>query len=224
MEVLLKPNERLDDLQFNNLYIIQEKDGYCFTSDAVILANLVKYRVGGKIVDLCSGSGVVGILAGEKTRAGRVVLVEIQENLADMCRRTLEYNSLDRYNVINSPLQNVSKEIGVGEFDVVVCNPPYKKVGSAKLINESETIAIARHELKVTLEEIILESSKLLKYGGEMYICNKEDRLTDMLVLMRKYAIEPKEMYIRLSPKGANIVFLKGKKGGKSGMSISLVD
>lgn len=224
MEVLLKPNERLDDLQFNNLYIIQEKDGYCFTSDAVILANLVKCRVGGKIVDLCSGSGVVGILAGEKTKAGRVELVEIQENLADMCRRTLEYNSLDRYNVINSPLQNVSKELGEGVFDVVVCNPPYKKVGSTKLINESETIAIARHELKVTLEEVIFESSKLLKYGGEMYICNKEERLTDMLVLMRKYAIEPKEMYIRLSPKGANIVFLKGKKGGKSGMSISLVD
>lgn len=223
METLLKPNERLDDLQFNNLYIIQEKDGYCFTSDSVILANMAKCRRGGKLIDLCSGSGVIGILAGEKTHAGEVFLVEIQENLADMCKRTLKYNNLDRYSVVNMPLQNISKTLGVGLFDTVVCNPPYKKAGSAKLINESESIAIARHEIKVTLEEIVLESSRLLKFGGEMYICNKEERLADMLVYMRKYGVEPKELKIRLSPKGSNIVFVKGKKGGKSGMTISLV-
>lgn len=224
MEIKLKPNERLDDLQFNNLYIIQEKDGYCFTSDSVILANLVKCRRGSKICDLCSGSGVVGILAGEKTGAESIALVEIQENLADMCRRTLEYNKLTNYTVVNSPLQNVYKQLGAGIFDVVVCNPPYKKAGTAKLINESESIAIARHEIKVTIEEIICECARLLKFGGEMYICNKEERLTDMFVLMRKYSIEPKELKVRLSPKGSNIVFVKGRKGGKSGMTISLVD
>lgn len=224
MEIKLKPNERLDDLQFNNLYIIQESDGYCFTSDSVVLANFVKCKKGGRLIDLCSGSGVVGILAGEKTGAGDIKLVEIQENLADMCNRTLMYNGIEKYSVINKPLQNVSREIGAGVFDCVVCNPPYKKVGTAKLLNEKETIAIARHELKVTLEEIVLESSRLLKFGGELYICNKEERLTDMLVYLRKYGIEPKEIRVRLSSKGSNIVFVRGKKGGKSGVNISLVE
>ncbi|MGN0961693.1 MAG: tRNA1(Val) (adenine(37)-N6)-methyltransferase [Christensenellales bacterium] len=222
MKINLKDNERLDDLQFNNLYIIQEKDGYCFTSDAVMLANFVNTKSGSKIVDLCSGSGVIGILAGEKNKAGKIVLVEIQENLADMSRRTIEYNQLKNYEVINLPLQDISKKIGIGIYDVVVCNPPYKKNGTAKLINENQSIAIARHELLVTLEEIICEASKLLKFGGDFYVVNKEERLTDILVLCRKYNLEPKILKIRESVSGANIIFVKAKKGGKSGITISL--
>lgn len=217
----LKNNERLDDLQFNNLYIIQNSSGYCFTSDSVMLANFVKMKKGGTLVDLCSGSGVIGILAGEKNNAGKVFLVELQESLADMSRRTLEYNHLNNYEVINAPLQNVSQTIGVGKCDTVVCNPPYKKNGSAKLLNENESIAIARHEIKVTLEEIILEASRLLKFGGEFYIINKEERLTDIFVLCRKYNLEPKVLKIRPSKSGANIVLVKAKKGGKSGITIS---
>lgn len=222
-DIEILPNERLDDLQYNGLYILQERDGYCFTSDAVILANYVKCKSGGRICDLCSGSGVIGVLAGQKCNAGKVVLVEIQENLADMSKRSIQYNGLENIEVVNKPLQNIHKTIGCG-FDVVVCNPPYKKAGSAKLVNEKESIAIARHEIKVTMEEIIQESSLLLKFGGDLYICNKEERLTDILVLLRKYGVEPKEVKIRLSDKGSNIVFVKGRKGGKSGMSISLVE
>ena len=95
MKIELKNNERLDDLQFNNLYIIQDKDGYCFTSDAVCLANFAKVKRGGTLVDLCSGSGVIGILTSVKNNVGKTYLVEIQENLADMSNRSIEYNNID---------------------------------------------------------------------------------------------------------------------------------
>ena len=219
---LLKDNERLDDLQFNNLYIIQNENGYCFTSDAVALANFVSVKSGGKLVDLCSGSGIIGILASAKNTVEKTVLVEIQDYMADMSRRSVEYNKLSNIEVVNAPLQGIHKTIGMAVYDTVVCNPPYKKRGTAKLINENESIAIARHEIAVTLEEIIKEASLLLKYGGDFYIVNKEERLTDMIVFLRQYGLEPKILKILPSTKGANIVMLKAKKGGKSGLSISL--
>ena len=218
----LKDNERLDDLQIGGLYIIQDPDEYCFTSDAVALANFAKCRSGGKLVDLCSGSGVIGILMNAKNHISDVYLVEIQEHLADMSLRSVEYNKLTNFHVINAPLQGVHSSIGEGVYDTVVCNPPYKKSGTTTLVNQKDSITIARHEVSVTLEDIIRESERLLKFGGDMYICNKEERLADMVFLSRKYHLEPKELKILPSTRGANVVLLKCRKGGKSGMKILL--
>lgn len=221
MEINLKPNERLEDLQYNNLFIIQDKTGYCFTSDAIALANYISLKPKSTLVDLCSGSGVIGLLAHYKNKCSKTILVELQENLADMSKRTLVYNNTQGIEVKNQPLQGVWKSIGVG-FDAVVCNPPYKQNGTAKKLNKNESIAIARHELTVNLEEIVEEASKLLKFGGDFYLVNKEERLVDMFVLLRKYNLEPKNMSILKSTKGANVVLIKSKKGGKSGITISL--
>ena len=219
MENLIKSNERLDDLQCNGLYIIQNPTKYCFTSDSVALANFAKVKPHGRLVDLCSGSGVIGILMSAKNIVSDVTLVELQEYLADMSSRSVEYNHLTNVRVINQPLQDVHKTIGTG-FDTVVCNPPYKKENTTTLFNEDMDIAIARHEIKVTLEEIIKEASTLLKFGGDFYIVNKEERLVDMLVYMRAYHLEPKVLKILPSPKGASVVMIKAKKGGKSGIRI----
>ena len=221
-KITLNSNERLDDLQFNNLYIIQNSKDYCFTSDAIALANFVKVKSGGSVVDLCSGSGVIGILIQAKNKVKKTILVELQSTLADMCKRSIEYNNLEDIEVINSKLQGIHKTIGSGLYDVVVCNPPYKKVGTAKLINEKESIAIARHEITVSLEEIIAEASRLLKFGGDFYIVNKEERLTDMIVYLRQYKLEPKVLKILYSENGASTILIKAKKGGKSGIEISL--
>ncbi|MBE5738643.1 MAG: SAM-dependent methyltransferase [Clostridiales bacterium] len=220
---MIKSNECLEDLQCNNLFIIQEKEGYRFTSDAVALANFVRVKPNGKVVDLCSGSGVIGILVSAKNPVSYTYLVEIQSNLADMSKRTIEHNGLDNvFSVVNKPLQDIHKEIGVGTFDVVVCNPPYKKSGTATNIGAIDTISIAKHEITVTLEDIIREAGKLLKFGGDFYIVNKEERLVDMMCIMRKYQLEPKELKILPSTKGASVVMLKARKGGKSGLKISL--
>lgn len=222
MEIKINSNEQLDDLQLNNLMILQEKEGYHFTSDAVALANFVKVKHNGRVVDLCSGSGVIGILINAKNPCKEVVLVELQSTMSDMSLRSVRYNNIENISVVNERLQGVHKIIGSDAFDVVVCNPPYKKNGTSTLINENKSIAIARHEIEVTLEEIILESSKLLKFGGDLYLCNKEERLTDIICYMRKYNVEPKEIKILPSTKGANVLMIKGKKGGKSGIKISL--
>ena len=219
--MILKENERLDDLQLNNLFIIQNSEEYLFTSDAVALANFVRVKNGGRVVDLCSGSGIIGILIQAKNNVSKTILVELQSHMADMSMRTIEYNNLQNIEVVNNKLQGIHKVIG-GGYDVVVCNPPYKKAGTTKILNEKKSIAIARHELEVTLEEIINESNKLLKYGGELYLVNKEERLVDILTLCRKYDIEPKELKILSSSKGANVIMLKCKKGGKGGIKISL--
>ncbi|MBQ2863937.1 MAG: methyltransferase [Clostridia bacterium] len=217
---MLKPNERLDDLQFNNLFIIQNPNLYCFTSDAVELCNFIKCGAKDRIVDLCSGSGVIGILAQAKTKAKQVYLVELQEELASMSKRSVNYNKLTNVEVINAPLQNIHKQIGDG-FEVVVCNPPYK-INNGGEISEKREIAICKHEITVTLEEIVCEASKLLKFGGKFYTVNKEERLTDLFCLMRKYGIEPKVLKIRKSTKGANIILVEGKKGAKSGLKIQV--
>ncbi len=216
----LKDNERLDDLQIGGLYIIQDPSEYCFTSDAVALANFAKCKSGGRLVDLCSGSGVIGILMNAKNKIKDVYLVELQKHLADMSSRSIEYNHLKNFHVVNAPLQNIYKTIGEGVFDTVVCNPPYKKSGTTTLYNAKESISIARHEIAVTLEDIISESARLLKFGGDMYICNKEERLVDIMFLSRKYGLEPKEMKILSSNSGANVVMLKCRKGGKCGIKI----
>lgn len=217
---MLKDNERLDDLQFNNLFIIQNPDLYCFTSDAVELCNFVRAGVKDRIVDLCSGSGVIGILAQAKTKAKQVFLVEIQEQLADMSLRTVKHNNLNNVEVINKPLQNIHKQIGTG-FEVVVCNPPYK-INAGGELSEKLEIAICKHEITVNLEEIVKEASALLKFGGRFYTVNKEERLTDLFCLMRKYGIEPKVLKIRKSNKGANVILVEGKKGAKSGLTIQV--
>ena len=215
---MLKNNERLDDLQINNLFVIQNPNEYCFTSDAIQLANFAKAKPGDRVVELCSGSGVISILMQTKTNCKDFTLVEIQEYLADMSRRSVLYNHQEDYiKVINSPLQNIHKKIGLGEYSVVVCNPPYKDQG---VLNDKESICIAKHEIKVNLEEIIVEASKLLKFGGKLYMVNREERLADIMYLMKSNKIEPKVLKILPSSKGDSIILVEGKKGGKSGLRI----
>lgn len=217
MKNLLKNNERLDDLQINGKYVIQNPNEYCFTSDSVRLANFAIVKPKSRVVDLCSGSGVVGILIETKKNPKEVVCVEIQPQLADMCKRSVLLNGQqDVINVVNAPLQGVSAIIGT-DYDVVVCNPPYKDAGK---LSDRDNINIAKHEVAVTLEEIVKEASALLKYGGRFYVVNKEERLTDICVFCRKYGLEPKRLRLFDSVKGACIIVVEAKKGGKSGLKI----
>lgn len=220
MKNFLKSNERLDDLQFKNLFIIQDPKGYCFTSDAVALANFGKCKKGGIIVDLCSGSGVIGILASEKLNAKHTYLIELQEKLADMSRRSVEMNNLqEKIEVVNKPLQNVYKLIGVTNADLVFCNPPYKKNNSG-VTCEIDEQKIAKHEVSVTFDEIAKEASKLLKFGGKFVCVNKEERLVELFSFLSKYDLEPKILKILPSVKGANTIMIEAIKGGHGGIKI----
>ena len=221
MTNFLKNNERLDDLQLDNLRIIQKIGGYKFSTDSVLLANFAKAKPKDICVDLCSGSGVVAILFSWKNKINKTYSVEIQERLADMAKRSIELNGLsDKIQVLNQNLNTLHDVLGYESVDVVTVNPPYNEAGET---SETDEIAIATHELKTNLEEIVLETSKLLKYGGKFYMVHRADRLVDILFECRKNNLEPKVVRIVYpkQTKEPNLVLIEAKKGAKSGLKIT---
>ena len=218
MNNLLKENERLDDLELDNLMIIQDKNGYKFSTDSVLLANFAKARPNDICVDLCSGGGVVAIIFSYKNKIKNMYAVEIQPKQAEMSKRSIKYNNLD-IKVINDDLKNLKAILGAESVDVITVNPPYNKVGETSEIDE---IAISTHEIKTNLEEIIKTSSTVLKFGGKIFMVHRADRLVDIIATLRKYKLEPKVLrvvYPKLS-KEPNLILVEAKKGAKSGLKI----
>jgi tRNA1(Val) A37 N6-methylase TrmN6 len=216
---MIKKNERLDDLEYKSLKVIQDPDGYCFTGDSVLVANLAKVAKGDKVVDLGTGSGVISLLIAKKYNPSKVFGIEIQEKLAEMAKRSVTLNELDDIvTIINKPMQGITKEIGSG-FDVVVTNPPYDKVTNNMQLAE---IDICKSEVMVKVEEVIECASKLLRFGGMFYMINKARRFVDVIYAMRQAKIEPKKIYF-IQPKenkDIDTFIVEGKKGGKPSLII----
>ena len=215
----LKQNERIDDLQLNNLKIIQNSKEFCFGIDSVLLSDFAKSAKRCKtIVDLCTGNGVIAILLSAKLpKAKQIIGVEIQEYSAQLASRSVEMNNLqNKIKIINKDLTKIKKEIQSGSADLVVCNPPYKPKGSG-IINEKDSKTIARHEISCTLEDIIKEASRELNFGGSFCMVHKVERMTDIFTLLRKHGLEPKRMRLIYPKMGepANLVLIEGIKGGK---------
>lgn len=220
-EEYLKCGERLDDLELDGRFIISHKDRYCFTSDAVMLANMVKGNAGDRILDLCSGGGIIALLIALKTNAKEIIGVELQAEMVDMANRSVAMNCLqDRIKFLNMDLIGCENILGVGYFDSVVCNPPYYKLTQG-ITRENECIAKARHEITVNLEQILYTVSRLLKYGGKFYLVHKSERLAEVISLCCKYSLEPKELYnIQTLGKESDTFILICKKNAKSGMKV----
>ena len=207
--------ERLDDLQCNGLYLIQDPDKFCFGIDAVLLSNFVKVKKNGHVVDLCTGSGIVPILLSAKTGAKKITGIEIQSDIADMARRSVSYNKLDeKVDIINDDISNALKYINNCSVDSVCVNPPYMKDTTA-IKNPDLPMAIARHELLTDLETVINIASRLLKESGKFFMVHRPSRLSEIFASMRQNRIEPKRLrfihpYIESK---ANLVLIEGAKG-----------
>lgn len=219
----LKENERIDDLQFKGLKIIQNKNGFCFGIDAVLLSDFARgIKDESIVVDLCTGTGIIPILLSGKTSAKKIYGIEIQEDVAEMAKRSIEMNNLEtKIEIVNRDLNNIKDVIGAGSIDAITVNPPYKKRGSG-IINEKDTKTIARHEISCTLEDIIKESARILKSGGYLYMIHKTERLVDILCSMRKEKIEPKRIKFVYPSIGQapNLVLIEGVRSGKSFLKI----
>ncbi len=217
MNIELKENERIDDLEFNNLKIIQNEEGFCFGIDAVLLSDFAKnIKKNSKVLDLGTGTGIISILLCEKTELKQIIGVEVQEEVYDMACRSAKLNNLEnKFEVINENILNLENVLEKNSFDVIVTNPPYKKQNTG-VINETEKKLISRHEILADLEDFIKISSKLLKCKGEFYMVHRPDRLVDIFSLMRKYKIEPKEIRIVFSNEKnpPKMVLVKGVKNG----------
>jgi tRNA1Val (adenine37-N6)-methyltransferase len=213
---IIRSDETLDDLQLKGIHIIQKKDAFRFGVDAVLLANFAKVKKGMKVIDLCTGTGIVPFILAGKTEASSISGVEIQEEMVEMAERSVQFNKLEkRLNFINGDLKDMKLMKSLERVDVVTVNPPYKLQNSG-LINPSDKNAIARHEICCTLEDVIAASRIVLKDNGRIYMVHRPERLADILCLMRKYKIEPKR--IRLvhpnSKKAPNIVLVEGQRDG----------
>ena len=216
--MVINENERIDDLQYKGLKIIQNKDGFCFGIDAVLLANFAKnMKRKNLVVDLCTGTGIVAILLSGKTDAKKIIGVEIQKESAEMAERSVKLNAIqDRVEIINEDLKKLKPIIEAGSVDTVTVNPPYMKAGSA-IINDENKMSIARHEVCCTLDDVIKEAARILKTNGEFFMVHKPERLVDIFCTMRKYKIEPKRIrFVHPSvDKPANIVLIEGSRDGK---------
>ncbi|WP_461812535.1 tRNA1(Val) (adenine(37)-N6)-methyltransferase [Faecalimonas sp.] len=222
MENNLKPEERLDDLQVKGYRIIQHPSKFCFGMDAVLLSNFAKVKKGESVLDIGTGTGIIPILLEAKTNGKYFTGLEIQEESADMARRSVLYNHLEeKINIVTGDVKEAANLFGSVSFDVITTNPPYM-IGAHGLQNKDSAKAIARHEVLCDLDDILAESAKLLRSGGRFYMVHRPFRLAEILSKMCSYKIEPKRMrlvypYIDKEP---NMVLIEGKKGGNSRMKV----
>lgn len=219
---MLKPNERIDDLQRNNYKIIQDPERFCFGMDAVLLSGFARAKEGDRVIDLGTGTGIIPILMEAKTGASDLIGLEIQPESADMAQRSVELNHLEsKIRIVTGDIKEASSLFGAATFDVVTSNPPYMTEHHG-ITNEKSPRAIARHELLCTLEDVISQAAKLLRPGGSFYMVHRPFRLVDIMVLMREYHLEPKRIklvypYIDKEP---NMVLIEGLRGGRPRLTV----
>lgn len=212
-----------DILGYKNRKIYQDNDCFSFSLDSVMLANFATIRLRDKMIaDLGCGNGVVPLIMSLRTDKN-IIGVEIQKKMADMARRSVEYNDLsDRINIINMNMKDFADSDYFESFDLITCNPPYFKVNDKNYFNDSYEKMIARHEVEINLEELLVVARKLLKNNGNFAIVHRPERLMEILFEFKKNHIEPKRIqfvYEKIS-KGSTLVLIEGQKNGSEGLKI----
>ncbi len=214
-KIELKENERIDDLEYKGLKIIQNKEGFCFGIDSVLLSDFAKnIKKDSVVVDIGTGTGIISILLSKKAEIKKIYGIEIQEEVADMAKRSVKLNDLqDKIQIINKNIKNIFEEIEPNKIEAIVTNPPYMKLNTGAK-NEEIKKLISRHEVECNLEDIIKISYKLLKSKGEFYMVHRAERIVDILYNLRKYKLEPKEIRFIHSKVGKepNLVLIKAVK------------
>lgn len=219
----LKENERIDDLEYKNLKIIQNEKGFCFGIDSILISDFAKEIKNNSIgADLGTGTGIIGILLCAKTNVKKIYGIEVQKDVADMAKRSTKLNNLEnKFEIINSNIKDISGKLERESLDFVVSNPPYKKLETGK-VNENEYKYISRHECSANLEDFINTAKYLLKDKGTLYMVHRPERLADLMELMRKYKIEPKKIRLVYSyiNKDASLVLVKAVKNARPFLKI----
>ena len=223
MDDILQGDERLDYLLAEDLRIIQSPSVFSFSLDAVLLAKFAYVPIrSGKIVDLCAGNGAIPLFLSARTKA-EIFAVELQERLAHMAWRSIRYNGLEhQIRVLNEDVIGIASQIGYEKFDTVTCNPPYFPALEASDKNLKEHVAIARHEIKLTLEQAVQSASELLKQGGKAAFVHRPGRLLDIVTSMRANRLEPKRIRFVYPKEGkeANTLLIEGIKDGKPDLKV----
>ena len=212
-----------DLVYFKNIKIVQNKDYFNFSLDSILLPNFVEItRKNKKILDMCTGNAPIPLILSTKTDA-KIYGVELQKEVYDLAKETIKINNLDnQIELINDNIKNLKKIFDTETFDIITCNPPYFKKKDDSIINENKVKSIARHEIEMELEDVMIISKALLKNEGSLVLVHRTDRLIEIIELMKKHNIEPKRMRL-IYPKvnmESNLVLIEGRKNGKEGLKI----
>ena len=219
---ILKEHERIDDLQRNGYKIIQDPCRFCFGMDAVLLSGFARADKGDQVLDLGTGTGIIPILMEAKTEASHLIGLEIQEESADMARRSVALNGLEKkIDIVTGDIRQADKLFGKSTMDVVTSNPPYM-IGQHGLKNPDSEKAIARHEVLCTLEDVVKAAAALLKPGGNFFMVHRPFRLTEIMTCLSKYKLEPKRMRLvyPFVDKEPNMVLIEANRGGRSRLTV----
>ncbi|UOQ91339.1 tRNA1(Val) (adenine(37)-N6)-methyltransferase [Halobacillus shinanisalinarum] len=222
--VALKDDERIDFLLAEeNMRIIQSKEVFAFSIDAVLLARFTSVPITrGKILDLCTGNGVIPLFLSRRSQV-KITGVEIQERLYDMAVRNIELNQLDdQLEMIHGDLKDMPQALGNGRYDQVTCNPPYFPTPKTDKRNVNEHLAIARHEIYCSLEDVVRACSRLCKSGGKVSMVHRPGRMIDIISLFRKYRLEPKRIQLVYPKKGkeANVLLIEADRDGNPDLKV----
>ncbi len=218
----LKPEETLEDLHLKGLYIIQKKQGFRFGVDAVLLSDFAQVKRKETVMDFCTGTGIIPLLLYGKKEPLSITGIEIQEEFMEMAKRSVTFNGLDqKISIIKEDLRNLDQLRILPKVEVVTVNPPYKKEKSG-ILNEQDSLTIARHEVALNLEDVMKAASLCLKDHGRFYMIHRPERLVDIMVLMRTYHIEPKvlRMVYPNAKKSPTMVLIEGRKGGNAFLKV----
>lgn len=219
---LIKPGERIDDLQRNGYRIIQNPERFCFGMDAVLLAGFAKDVAGKRLLDIGTGTGILPLLLEARTEILQLFGLEIQEESADMARRSVKLNGLEeKIKIVTGDIKEADKLFEAASFDVITCNPPYM-IGQHGLQNAEMTKTIARHEVCCTFQDIAEMTAKLLKPGGHFYLVHRPFRLAEILVTLSCSRLEPKRMQLvyPFADKEPNMVLIEAVRGGRPRMTV----
>lgn len=212
-----------DLVYFKNIKIVQDKDYFNFSLDSVLLPNFVEItKKTKKILDMCTGNAPVPLILSTKTNA-EIYGVELQKEIYNLAVETLKINKLDSgIKLINDNIKNLKNVFNTETFDIITCNPPYFKNKEDSIINENKIKSIARHEIEMNLEDVMIISKALLKNEGALVLVHRTERLIEIIELMKKHNIEPKRIRL-IYPKvntESNLVLIDGRKNGKEGLKI----
>ncbi|MGI5921702.1 MAG: tRNA1(Val) (adenine(37)-N6)-methyltransferase [Syntrophomonadaceae bacterium] len=222
MPGLVRDDESLDDLIINGLKIIQPRTGYRFSLDSVILAHFADLRQAENIVDLGSGNGVIPLILSQRKPSARITGVEIQPQMVDRSRRSIQINMLaDRVEILNMDIRNIQKEWQGGCADLVISNPPFWRKNEGKISNNPEE-AGARHELNLTLSELVSQAGHILRPGGNFALIQRASRLPEIMQELRRNNIGVRRLQTvhSLPDKEAKQVLVEGQKGARSDLKI----
>lgn len=210
-------------LGYNDMYIMQDTDGFNFSLDSVLLPNFITINKNvNKILDIGSGNAPIPLILSTRTSA-HITGVEIQNESFLLAKKSVEINSLEnQIEIINEDIKEFAANTESDTFDIITCNPPFFKVGPAANLNANDLKTIARHEVLLNLEDVMKISKKLLKNNGVLGIVHRPERIVELLILMKKYNLEPKRIRF-VYPKSnldANILLIEGKKNGRPGLKV----